>query len=130
MGVLSKRIRLPLGALEVEAKAAECRVIFAWELGLREVIIEGDSQVVIHALSTEQPAPLSIQQLISGTKTWLPNFKSWKARFARRDCNKAAHLMARHAKEIEDCIILVEDTPPFIVPLVHYDVISLGSTQV
>ena len=68
MGALSKRIRFPLGALEAEAKAAECGVIFAWELGLREVIIEGDSQVVIHALSTEQPAPLSIQQLISGTR--------------------------------------------------------------
>ena len=93
MGALSRRIRFPLGALEAEAKAAECGVIFAWELGLREVVIEGDSQVVIHALSTEQPAPLSIQQLILGTKTWLPNFKSWKARFARRDCNKAAHLM-------------------------------------
>ncbi|KAL0009259.1 hypothetical protein SO802_010761 [Lithocarpus litseifolius] len=130
MGALSKRICFPLGALEAEAKAAECGLIFAWELGLREVIIEGDSQVVIHALSTEQPAPLSIQQLISGTKTWLPNFRAWKARFARRDCNKAAHLMARHAKEIEDCIIWVEDTPHFIVSEVHFDVISLGSTQV
>ncbi|KAL0008862.1 hypothetical protein SO802_010364 [Lithocarpus litseifolius] len=130
MGALSKRIRFPLGALEAEAKAAECGLIFAWELGLREVIIEGDSHVVIHALSTEQLAPLSIQQLISGTKTWLPNFRAWKARFARRDCNKAAHLMARHAKKIEDCIIWVEDTPPFIVSEVHYDVFSLGSIQV
>ena len=46
------------------------------------------------------------------------------------DCNKAAHLMARHAKEIEDCIIWVEDTPTFIVSKVNFDVISLGSTQV
>ena len=76
MGALSKRIRFPLGALEAEAKAAKCGLIFVWELGLGEVIIEGDSQMVIHALSTEQPAPLSIQQLISGTKTWLPSFRS------------------------------------------------------
>ena len=67
MGALSKKIRSPL--LEAEAKAAKCGLIFAWELGLREVIIEGDSQVVIQALSTEQPAPLSIQQIISGTKS-------------------------------------------------------------
>lgn len=47
MGALSKRINFPLGALEAEAKAAECGLICAWELGLREVIIKGDSQVVI-----------------------------------------------------------------------------------
>lgn len=67
MEALSKKIRSPL--LEAEAKAAKCGLIFAWELGLREVIIEGDSEAVIQALSTEQPAPLSIQQIISGTKS-------------------------------------------------------------
>ena len=60
MGALSKKVLSPLGTLEAEAKAAECGIIFAWELGLREVIIEKDSQVVIHAFSTEQPTPLSI----------------------------------------------------------------------
>ena len=62
--------------MEAEAKAVECRIIFAWELGLRQVIVEGDSQVVVHALNRGTNAPLPIQQIISGAQTWLPNFRS------------------------------------------------------
>ena len=45
--------------MEVEAKAVECGIIFAWEMGLKQVIVEGDSQVVIHALNrrTNTPPP-------------------------------------------------------------------------
>ena len=116
--------------MEAEAKAVECGIIFAWELGLRQVIVEGDSQVVVHALNRGTNTPLPIQQIISGAQTWLPNFRSWKAIFAQRDCNKAAHLMARHAKDIVDCLIWVEDTPPPIVSQIQSDVISLGLTHV
>ena len=38
MGALCKNFPYPLGALEVEAKAAKVGVIFGWELGLREII--------------------------------------------------------------------------------------------
>ena len=59
MGSLSKMFPYPLGAMEVEAKAVECGIIFAWEMGLKQVIVEGDSQVVIHALNrrTNTPPP-------------------------------------------------------------------------
>ena len=130
MGALSKMLPYPLGAMEAEAKAVECGIIFAWELGLRQVIVEGDSQVVVHALNRRTNTPLPIQQIILGAQTWLPNFRSWKAIFAQRDCNKAAHLMARHAKDIVDCLIWVEDTPPPIVSQIQSDVISLSLTHV
>ena len=38
--------------------------------------------------------------------------------------------MARHAKDIVDCLIWVEDTPPLIVFQIQSDVISLGLTHV
>lgn len=43
MGVLSKILPYLLGAMEAEAKAIECGITFTWELGLRQVIVKGDS---------------------------------------------------------------------------------------
>ena len=57
MGALSKMLSYLLGAMEAEAKAVECGIIFAWELGLRQVIVEGDSQVVVHALNRGTNTP-------------------------------------------------------------------------
>lgn len=62
----------------MEAKAAEVGVISAWELGLREIILEGDFQVVMQAVSDASLAPISIQQLIVGVKSGLASFSSSK----------------------------------------------------
>ena len=53
-----------------------------------------------------------------------------ESNFAQQDRNKAAHLMARHAKHIVDYLIWVEDTPPPIVSQIQSDVIFLGLTHI
>ena len=39
---LSKIVHQPLGPLEIEAKAMEEGITFAWDVGIRDVIFEGD----------------------------------------------------------------------------------------
>ena len=92
MGAFCKNFPYPLGALEVEAKAPEVGVILAKELGLREIILEGDSQVVMQVVSGPSLALISIQQLIVGVKLGLARFISSKVVFTHRECNNAAHL--------------------------------------
>ena len=60
MGALSKLIPYPLGALEIEAKAAEIGTTFAWELGLREIILEGDSQTIMAAITNHYLGPIQV----------------------------------------------------------------------
>ncbi|XP_030934232.1 uncharacterized protein LOC115959787 [Quercus lobata] len=68
MGALSKTLPYPLGALETKAKAAEIGIIFSWELGPREIILEGDSQIVMNVIANHDPGPIQIQQFVAGIK--------------------------------------------------------------
>lgn len=43
---LSKIFEIPLGALEAEAKAFETGLLFAKDIGVREIILEGDSTIM------------------------------------------------------------------------------------
>ena len=76
MGALSKRIKLPLGPLEVEAKAMEEGIQLARDLSLKEIIIEGDAKQVVMAISDTVYAPSSISKVIEGIRFWLLHFKA------------------------------------------------------
>ena len=130
MGALSKLFPFPLGALEIEAKAAEVGAAYAWDLDLRDIILEGDSQTVMAAIANHDPGPIQVQNLIAGTKSWKSMFNVWQSSFTRRDGNKAAHQMAKYAKQISNCIIWVEDTPPIITSQILHDVSVLGLSPV
>lgn len=80
----------------------------AWELGLREIILEGDSQTVMAAIANHDPCPIQVHHLIAGIKSWEPKFRAWKSSFTHRVGNKVAHQSAKYAKysqHISDCTI-------------------------
>ena len=130
MGAMSKRLNLPLGAVEVEAKAFEEGLRLAGDLGLNQVILEGDAQSVTNALLGTSLPPSSIQRLIAGASRWKQWVQVWSVSYVRRDGNGAAHVMAQNAKFISDCVVWVEDTPPMIQCQVHRDVLLLNQVSV
>lgn len=126
MGTMSKNIPLPLGALEVEAMVADEGIRLAKDLGLKDVIIEGDAQVVMSTLAQSDYIPSSIQKIIEGSKKCLQHFHVWKANHIYRNGNVAAHLLARYACNVTNSVIWVEDTPPMIYDQVCADVSFSG----
>ena len=42
MGAMCRNVDLPLGALEIEARVVEERILLAWDLGLKDIIIESN----------------------------------------------------------------------------------------
>ena len=67
MGALYKKVAAPWGALEAEAKAVEAGILFAWDLGLRDIMVEGDSQLVMFALNGSSLLALVIQKVVEGS---------------------------------------------------------------
>lgn len=50
IAAMAKKLDLPLGALATKAMALEIGVSFSKEVGLRDMVFEGDSQLVINAV--------------------------------------------------------------------------------
>ena len=61
---LSKKIKLPFGPIEAEAMAVEVGVQFAKEVGIKEVMVEGDSLIMQRALNELAPPPLSVDAVM------------------------------------------------------------------
>ena len=122
MGAMSRLLPLPLGALEVEAKALEEGINLAWDLSLGEVEIESDAQVLVRAINYADTRPSSILKIVEGIKVGLGSFNQWTVCYANRHNNAAAHLLAREARFFPECRIWVEDTPPVIAGQVQLDV--------
>ena len=58
IAALNQHLHLPLGPLEAEAKAMDVAVLFAWDVGVQDVIFETNSRVIFtaHSGSTLPPA--------------------------------------------------------------------------
>ena len=123
MGAMSKNLPLPLGALEVEAKALEGGIELARDVGLWEVELESDAQVVVKAVTGAEPGPSSIMKVVEGIRMGLSSFKVWSLNHICRKCNNAAHILARTASSSTETQVWVEDTPPIIGNQLRLDVI-------
>ena len=54
----------PLGPLEAEAKSLDVAVSFAWDIGIRDVIFETDSNIVFTILSGSTTPPAAIVDIM------------------------------------------------------------------
>ena len=85
---------------------------FAAEIGISKAMLEGDSLTIIKVLSTDQRSLSSFGSLIDDAKFSLVHFDQLRYSHVKRECNFAAHSLAKFAIDILDFQVLMEDVLP------------------
>ena len=121
---LSKKIKLPLGLIEAKAMAVEVGVQFTKDVGIRDVMVEGDSLIMQRALNELAPPPPLVDAVIVGIKVSCADFHHIAFTHMRRQGNNPTHLLAKYAKGIDDSSIWIEESLSFIKQALIHDVMS------
>ena len=101
---LCKKIQAPLGAMEAEAMAHEAGLVFAKDIGIHNIILEGDSLIIHNALCETSNPPSSVAAVIQGMQDLCRDFREVEFSHVRRQCNTSAHLLAKYALGVSDFI--------------------------
>ncbi|XP_023871638.1 uncharacterized protein LOC111984242 [Quercus suber] len=114
VAALSKKWKWPLGAVEAEAKALEAGIAFAKDVGIRDAEFESDSLLVCNALQGLGSPPASVVTVLAGIMEQVSHFRWWKFTHTKRQGNVPAHLLAQHARNVEDYVAWLEECASLI----------------
>ncbi|XP_050248699.1 uncharacterized protein LOC126695948 [Quercus robur] len=117
MASLSQRIPLPTSVIEVKVFAARRAMEFALELGFDNVILEGDSEVLVKTLKDGRNTLAHYDNLIADILFLTSHFSRVQFSFVRRQCNRLAHSLARRASIIQQMSIWMEEVPSDLIPV-------------
>ena len=124
-GALLSRFTLPMNVEDVEALACRSAVVFSLELGLREVVFEGDSGTITKALNLALPCLSSFGHIIDDVKTLALNFVSANFVHVKRQGNAMVDRLAKAAKCIPCPDTWLVDLPCNVQQLVIDESISV-----
>ena len=102
MAFMAKNIILPYSVADVEAKAAVRALRFAQELNFSSIILEGDFEVIIKVLCSEDESFVSYGHLISVAKVLTDAFSCVRFSHIQRQGNSIAHNLIRHARHVSN----------------------------
>ncbi|XP_030936688.1 uncharacterized protein LOC115961941 [Quercus lobata] len=111
VAAMSRSIQAPLGPLEVEAKAFEAGLQLARDMGYQDIILEGDSLVLVRTLCGLSSPPSTVDSLIVGMQLLCSDFLTVYVSHVRRQGNKPAHILAKYALSINESVVWIEKIP-------------------
>ena len=115
-----------MGLLEVEAKALEESIFFAWDVDVRDVIFECDSRIVVEAVNDLCEPPTTIGNIIDDIRQKLQDFHRTKVFHICRQGNCASHILARYASHVTDFISWIKKILYMIKSTVTQDIFFLS----
>ncbi|KAF5462772.1 hypothetical protein F2P56_018753 [Juglans regia] len=114
VGTLQAQKVLFVDSFMAEAYALMLAVIFCRDMGIQDIIMEGDALQVIHVLNKATTDWSQGGVLIANAKMILNTLHSWSGSHVKREGNKAAHILARNTPSLEEDLYVLEDYPACI----------------
>ena len=121
IAALSERIRLPPTVAALEALACKRSILFAIELGLQEVVFEGDSEVIFKLLTAEQPCMSTFGHIIEDSRSLAARLRLATFTHTKRQGNNVADKLAKLAKSLYEPQVWLEDIHSNVTELVTAD---------
>ena len=103
-----------------EAEALACRraMEFAVEVDFSELILEGDNMTVMKSLISLKPNRSRLGHIYEEIQCISAGLRSFAVSFVKRSANTVAHAFAKHARQVDDELVWLEDCPqPSLEPL-------------
>ena len=121
IGALSRCIPLPQMVEEVEALACRQSVQLAREIGINEVVFEGDSAIIVQALKHGQADQSVYGHILDDVTQQTSQFLFCEFSHVSRLCNKVADILAKKARVGSVSQVWLEDFPREITSLAFAD---------
>ena len=122
IGALSTSVPTTQTIVELEAFTCHRVVLFAMELGLQDVVFEGDSLQVIQALNLDSTDHLTYGHILEDIRTHVAALSSFEFIFNTRHCNVVADALAKKAKNCRETRVWTDFMPEDIASLVIFDI--------
>jgi ribonuclease HI len=111
IAALSRTVNARMDPVIAEATAALHAVELCRDVGVQDLILEGDSLTVVKAIASRGQINHYFGQIIEDIQMVLRSRRSWGVSHAKREDNEAAHGLAKEATRCFSDKIWLEDTP-------------------
>ena len=106
--------KIPLAQIvaNVEAAVARRTILFAKDLNLSSIILEGDSEIITRALQAEDQSLASYGNIIEEIRFHTDSFLNFRVSHVKRKWNSVAHNLVSH---VSGLVVWMEEVPSHIL---------------
>ena len=109
-----------------EAMAALRAMELCKEVGINDILLKGDSLLVVRAVSDSGQSWLRYGQIIEDIKWVMRSLHRWSIRHVKREANLAADGLAKHAIMSVDTHVWPKESPSCILNVVILEQMALS----
>ena len=123
---MATRVPQQLQPIEIEALVANKALEFAREMDISDVVLEGDSLLVMTALNYKNPGLAPFGLMIQDSLSLSSDFSKLSYSHTKREGNTVAHNLAQLAINFSNCVIWMEDVPCDVLSSYHADLAGIS----